>query len=111
MYYMTRDFLIRGGRIITDTKEWEEDIIKQLTWAKESRHKVTGKKSVGAKADIKKLYGKSPDVADAIVLAFAEEVNDRLWQNHAMGVMSGFGDDQSPEPYDPYKLVDFETFV
>jgi hypothetical protein len=107
MYYMTRDFLARGGRLEFSSPDWQETVIKQLTWAKETRHKVTGKKSVGAKIEIKKLYGQSPDVADAIVLCFAEEVNERLWQNQT-------GDDgrnQEPEPYDPYKLVDFETFV
>jgi len=107
MYYMTRDFLIKGGRLVTDVKDWEEDMIRQLTWAKETRHKVTGKKSVGSKVDIKKLYGKSPDVADAIVLCFAEEVNERLWNNQ-----DGIDEDNSqPEVYDPYKLVDFESFV
>jgi hypothetical protein len=107
MYYMTRDFLARGGKLEVADKSWEETTIKQLTWAKETRHKVTGKKSVGAKIEIKKLYGSSPDVADAIVLCFAEEVNERLWQNQT----STDRNNDVPEVYDPYKLVDFETFV
>lgn len=107
MYYMTRDFFIGGGGLECTDIMWEETVIKQLTWAKETRHKVTGKKSVGAKADIKKLYGQSPDIADAIVLCFAEEVNERLWSNQTDTDQNN----SQPEVYDPYKLVDFETFV
>lgn len=107
MYYMTRDFLSKGGLLEVAKPEWRDDTIKQLTWAKETRHKTTGKKSVGAKADIKKLYGKSPDVADAIVMCFAEEVNDRLWTHQTVTDEH----QNQPEVYDPFKLVDFETFV
>ncbi len=81
MYYKTEQFISKGGKIVVGRPEWKDEAMKQLTWAKEDRDKRNGKKKVGSKIDLKKLYGKSPDMADSIVLLFADDVTERL-PNH-----------------------------
>ena len=77
MYFKILAFINGGGAIEVKESAWEDETKKQLTWAKEDRHKQTGKKKVGSKIEIKAFYGKSPDLADTIALCFADIVNER----------------------------------
>lgn len=79
MHYRLQEFIVKnGGHIQVREPEWKDEAMKQMTWAKEERHKQTGKKKVQSKAEIKTFYGKSPDINDAAVLCFAEIVTERL---------------------------------
>ena len=81
MYYEFNAFLQQGG--VLDCRD-EADIEmtkKQLTWAKGTRHKVTMKKMVEPKVEIKDRVGQSPDVADALVLTCAMRVTERNPEN------------------------------
>jgi hypothetical protein len=96
MYYEANKWLMEGGIIDSRLPEWTEDIKKQLSWAKGARHKVTGKKLVEPKLDIKARVGQSPDIADGCVLCFARPVIDRLVENDKYAETSG-GVYQMPE--------------
>jgi hypothetical protein len=81
MYYEYNQLLLNGG--ILDCRDPKDlDITKkQLSWAKGTRHKVTMKKLVQPKAEIKDLIGSSPDIADALVMTCAIPITDRLPEN------------------------------
>jgi hypothetical protein len=81
MYYETNNWLMRGGILDAKNPEWIESILKQLTWTKGGRHKVTQKKIAEPKLDIKKRVGQSPDIADGCVLCGAMPVLERLPEN------------------------------
>lgn len=81
MYYRTQEVFMAGGVLDSIKPEWIEEMSKQLCWAKGTRHKITHQKLVESKKDIKDRVGKSPDIADAIVLLFAWEVIDKLPEN------------------------------
>ena len=81
MYYHQRDALIKGGVLDSRQPEWIEDIKKQFSWTKGTRHKITNKKLAEPKVDIKSRVGKSPDVCDSGVLLYAYRVVDKLPEN------------------------------
>jgi hypothetical protein len=81
MYHELNKLLIEGGVLTTRDPDDLEITAKQLTWARGSRHKVTMKKTVEPKVDIKDRVGQSPDIADALVLTCAMQVTDRLPEN------------------------------
>lgn len=85
MYYEYNKWLARGGVLDSEKKEWLDDIQKQLTWAHGTRHKITGKKLVESKKEIKERVGRSPDVADSLVMRGAYEVLERLPENEIGG--------------------------
>lgn len=109
MYYAANDFFSKGGVLDFREKEWEQETIKQLCWAKGTRHKTTMKKLVESKLEIKARVGKSPDVADAVVLAFARVVMDRLPENDTVAgddrFQTGQGSMTMPDHPDPYGEV------
>lgn len=84
MYHEFNNFLINGGVLDAREKEWIADIEKELPWARGTRHKVTMKKLVESKKDIKDRLGHSPDVADVLVITGAYPVNERL-PEHMIG--------------------------
>lgn len=81
MYYKFQQALMAGAVLDSVNKDWEEDIVKQLCWAKGTRHKITHQKLVESKKDIKDRVGQSPDIADGAVLCYAWDVIDRLPEN------------------------------
>jgi hypothetical protein len=83
MYYKFQEALMAGAVLDVKEKDWQEETEKQLCWAKGRRHKVTHQKLVEDKKELKDRVGKSPDVADALVLLLAYDVIDRLPQNEA----------------------------
>jgi len=84
MMYGAKTWLQEGGVLDARKPEWREDIEKELSWTKGTRHKVTGKKLAEAKSDIKLRVGKSPDVADGFILRFSRQLVERL-EEHRMG--------------------------
>lgn len=78
MYFEFNRFLLDGGVLDCRDDDDREMTLKQLTWAKGTRHKVTMKKLVEAKGDIKDRVGQSPDIADALVLTCAMRISERL---------------------------------
>lgn len=80
-YVTYNDFLRDGGVLDSRNPEWIETMKKQLTWAKADRHKVTMKKLVEPKKDIKERVGSSPDIADSLILQMAMAVTERLPEN------------------------------
>lgn len=85
MYYEYNKFLLEGGVLASRDPDWLEIMAKQLTWAKGSRHKVTMKKMVEPKIDIKDRVGNSPDIADGLVLQMAMQITERLPENEVEG--------------------------
>ncbi len=81
MYYETDKWLRNGGILAVRDPAWEEAVIKQMSWTKGARHKVTQKKMCEAKTEIKARIGFSPDVADVLVLPAAMPVLERLPEN------------------------------
>lgn len=81
MYYEYDKWLRDGGALDAKDPAWKEIILKQLKWAKGTRHKVTMKKLVEAKLEIKNRVGQSPDVADVLVLRGARQIVERLPEN------------------------------
>lgn len=109
MYHEANAFLRTGGVITSERAEWIEDIRRQLTWTKGTRHRVTGKKLAEPKIDIKKRVGQSPDVADAFVLLFARPVMERLVENQLGGdnpLLTGQTAYQMPDLPNPYETMD-----
>lgn len=87
MYYEANKSLIDGHVICVTTDNPEkdlEDIMKQLTWTKGTRHKTSLKKLAESKKDIKDRIGQSPDLADGFVLQFSRKVLDRLEENEVV---------------------------
>lgn len=114
MYYKTQQALMAGTVLDSREAEWIEDLTKQLCWAKGTRHKITHQKLVESKKDIKDRVGRSPDIADSIVLLFAYEVIDKLSENElssdGMPMMAGTGaiKMQSYSAEDTYSEFDFQ---
>lgn len=81
MYYEFNKWLLKGGILDTREPEWKDIVVKQLCWAKGTRHKITAKKLVESKSEIKARVGQSPDVADSFVLRGAHIVMERLPEN------------------------------
>jgi hypothetical protein len=118
MYYKTQQALMQGGILDVRESEWKDETEKQLCWAKGKRHKITNKKLVEPKQEIKDRVGKSPDLADAIVLLYAYEVTDRLPQNerdedgrsHFLGneplVMAPYNVEDTYQEFNDDKLYD-----
>lgn len=85
---------------------------KQLTWAKGTRHKITMKKLVEPKIDIKDRVGSSPDIADALVLTCAMKVTERLPENaeetdqNGQPLLTGSLAYKMPEHPSPYADLD-----
>jgi hypothetical protein len=102
MYFEADKWLGQGGVIICADPDHEEDVKKQLTWTKASRHKVTQKKMAEPKADIKTRVGQSPDVADVIVMRSAIAVTERLPEHD----MSSDGDDRFRIGQGAFKMPD-----
>lgn len=102
MYYKTQEALMNGAVLDCREKQWEDDIKKQLCWTKGTRHKITHQKLCESKKDIKERVGKSPDVADGLVLLFAHEVVDRLPENDSEYEEGGLLGSA------PLKMVDFD---
>ena len=110
MYYETDKWLRQGGVLDAREPEWIEDIQKQLCWTKGTRHRITMQKLAEPKTDIKLRVGKSPDVADALVLPNAMEVLERLPENDRFSskfeLKTGGGVYKMPTHGDPYEDVD-----
>ena len=90
MYYKTNQSLLKGGVLDSRKEEWIEQMKKQLCWTKGTRHRVTNKKLAESKLDLKKRVGKSPDIADGLVLLEAYDVLDKLPDNE-------YGEDGIPQ--------------
>jgi len=87
MYYEANKALIDGHviSVATETPEQDrDDILKQLSLTKGSRHKTSLKKLAESKKDIKDRVGYSPDLADGFVLQFSRKVLDRLEENEVV---------------------------
>lgn len=111
MYYEANKWLMGGGILDSREPEWLEDIRKQLSWAKGTRHRITGKKLVEAKVDLKLRVGQSPDIADGFVLGFARPVIERLPENDRYNGgdrVVGGGAYTIVDDYDPYKEFDHD---
>lgn len=118
MYYKTQEAFMAGTVLDSKEPEWIDEMTKQLCWAKGKRHKVTNQKLVEPKPEIRDRVGKSPDIADAIVLLFAWDVTEKLPEHEMDEDGSHFlGDDplrikpQAPEDVygeydDEYGLYD-----
>ena len=117
MYYQYNDFLRDGGVLDSRDPDWTEQMKKQLTWAKGDRHKVTMKKLVEPKKDIKDRIGSSPDVADSLVLQMAMQITERLPENadeldndgRLLTGQSAYQMPDHPMPYDDVTDADFTT--
>lgn len=107
MYFKILEFINGGGCIQVAVTEWKDEAMRQLTWAKEDRHKQTGKKKVQSKIEIKTFYGKSPDVADTVALCFAHVVTERR-EEHSMVEEEGFnsGPLVRNDDYNPNEMLD-----
>jgi hypothetical protein len=70
MIYALRDWLKDGEVRLPD----DEDMAADLGAIPDSEPTSNGKLKFPSKADIKKNFGKSPDIADSMVLTFAEKV-------------------------------------
>ena len=112
MYYEGKKFLQKGGILDAKDPAWIPEIKKQLSWTHGHRHKVHGKKMCEPKLDIKSRVGKSPDVADGFILAFARVVSERLPENDTTGQAFGMDTGQTsysmPSHGDPYEGIEAE---
>lgn len=111
MYWEFDEFLRKGGVLDVKDPSWKELVIKQLCWAKGSRHKVTMKKLVEAKSEIKGRVGQSPDIADAFILTGALPVPERLPENSvdkADRFLTGQGAYTMPAHEVNYEIQDIE---
>lgn len=106
MYFEFNNFLLNGGVLDCKRPEDEDMTKKQLSWAKGTRHKVTMKKLVEPKADIKERVGQSPDIADALVLTCALQIQERLPEN--VTVTDADGNPLQIAGSGPYKMPDHE---
>lgn len=97
MYYEANKALTNGEVVITCGTEEEkrdkdlQDVMKQLSWTKGSRHKVTGKKLAEAKKEIKDRVGQSPDLSDGFVMRFSGPMPERLEEHEEMVSVDGHG--------------------
>ena len=109
MYYETAKFLTSAAIGLRDPK-WKDEVEAQLCWTKGGRHKVTQKKTCEPKSDIKDRVGRSPDVADGLVLLQAHKVLERLPENltesHGGVRMIGGSSYQMPDHDNPYETLE-----
>ena len=113
MYYEGKKFLQNGGVLDSKNPKYIEDIRRQLSWTHGMRHKVHGKKMCEPKLDVKSRVGKSPDVADGFILAFARPVTERLPENDTQGdygYHTGQTSYDMPDHGDPYRTIDVDAF-
>lgn len=105
MFYEFQKLLMKGAVLDAMDEKWIEDIRKQLTWTKGSRHKITYKKLAESKLDIKARVGRSPDVADGAVLTIAYSVIEKLPENE------DYGEDETGtyKKGGPYKMPNHEV--
>lgn len=111
MYYMANRHLKGGGIIQARKKEWLDDVRKELSWTKGTRHKTNLKKLAESKKDIKERVGKSPDLADGFVLKFSRLLMERLPENEVgnkEGLVTGGNPYTMPDHDDPYGDMDDE---
>lgn len=92
MAYKARDWLRQNGAIgihedfVGEVREKTiKDIIMQLTATKGTKHKVTGKRLLQPKDEVKDLIGCSPDLFDGFILTEAHPIIDRLPENEKGG--------------------------
>ena len=105
MHYEANRWLMKLGALDSINDEWFDDIRKQLTWTKGTRHKINGKKLAESKLEIKARVGRSPDVNDGFILSFARPVLERLWENttdRREGLVTGSTVIKMPDHGDPY---------
>lgn len=110
MYYNAKEWLMKGGVIDSGNKDWDTQIVNQISWTKGTRHRVHNKKMAESKVDIKARVGQSPDIADGFVILFARPVTERLPENDRYSTDFGRGNDGSyklPELPDPYEDVEY----
>lgn len=112
MYHEFNKLLLEGAVLACNDPEDEELMKKQLTWAKGSRHKVTMKKMVESKTDIKDRVGSSPDIADSLVLGCSMRITDRLPENaketdeEGQPLLTGSRPYKMPDHELPYEDID-----
>ena len=106
MYFETGSAFQAGQLIVRCVDSSEEKFVKaELGYAKSTRSKQTNKKLVNPKDEIKEEYGRSPDLADGLVLRFGRVVLDRLPEHqYLVPKIYGVEDDEAYEmPYEePY---------
>lgn len=116
MYYDFNKLLLEGGILDCRDPDDLEITKKQLTWAKGARHKITMKKLVEPKIDIKDRVGSSPDIADALVLTCAMKITERLPENandtdsEGQPLLTGALAYKMPEHPSPYEDIDDVTY-
>lgn len=118
MYHEFNKLLMEGGILECRDPEDLELTKKQLTWAKGTRHKVTMKKMVEPKVEIKDRVGQSPDIADALVLTCAMRVTERLPENlnetdaEGQPLLTGSSAWKMPDhpsPYDDINITEYKN--
>jgi hypothetical protein len=93
--------------VVENVEQTKKETMSQFTWAKEDRHKLTGKKKIGSKAEIKVVYGKSPDLADAAAICFAEVVTERRPEHDSFQTEDyNSGPMVRNDDYNPNELLD-----
>lgn len=107
MYYeaakaIAKEYVIDVG---PDAGMTKEEAIKELSWSKGMRNKVSLKKQVEPKDEIKKRIGLSPDIADGFILRYSRFHFDRLPDNMPNNQYDH--DRGNNEPYDPYANFTF----
>lgn len=66
-YWRAMQWLRSGGQLVGEYEEWREDLM-MIRYCRNERGKI----QIMSKKDMKKLFGKSPDKADAFALTFYE---------------------------------------
>ena len=69
----------------------EDKIIKQFSYTKGDRHKITLKKLCESKKEVKKRLFESPDFADGFVLKYYRSEIQRLDENEPIDLKEGYG--------------------
>ena len=107
MYYNAKEWLEAGCVQVADTpeakvKQWLENTQRQFCWSKKKYEKVSGRKMVEAKDDIRDRVGSSPDIVDGFVVTFGIPMPEKRSAINQIGssplIMPQTG-------YDPYKGV------
>jgi hypothetical protein len=118
MYYEFNKLLLEGAVLACRDPADVEFTKKQLTWARAARHKITMKKLVEPKTEIKDRVGSSPDIADSLVLTCAMQIIDRLPENlkdtdvDGQPLLTGsraFKMPEHPSPYADLEDIDYKT--
>jgi hypothetical protein len=111
-YYETNKWLAGGGILDAVDPEWIAEIEKELCWTKGGRHKITQQKIAEPKADIKTRVGKSPDVADVLIMPSMVQVLERLPENDGSDGEDRFkvgqGAYEMPAHGNPYEDIEVE---